>query len=316
MSGYRILNTLNFSTCPEALDVFKGLGTVDTLPWDYDAVLSQIGEYDAYLASTSVVVDAKMIERGKKLRVIGSPATGTDHLDKHAISKAGIVCFDIAKELELICSFTATSELAFTLLLGLNRQLCEAVAATRQGVWAREHFTGFQLSKKTFGILGLGRLGTISARIAQGFGMRVIACDIRDDAQAPGVDRVDFDTLLKESDVLSIHVHLNSDTRGLVDARALGLMKPTAILINTARGAIVDEQALLNALSQKQLAGAGLDVIDGEWLDDILIHPLVQYSRTHDNLLITPHIGGATHESINDARIFMARKVANFLRDL
>jgi len=316
LSRFKILTTLDFSTCPEALDVFHGLADVTVLPWDYDAVFAVIGDYDAYLASTSVLVDAALVEKGKKLKVIGSPATGTDHLDTSAIDAAGITRFDIAKEFDLIRSFTATSELAFTLLLGLNRRLVEAVSATRNGDWARERYSGFQLQGKTFGVLGLGRLGTISARIAQGFGMNVIAFDVRDDALALGVERVAFDELFVRSDVVSVHVHLDYTTRGLVDDRALRLMKPSAILLNTARGAIVDELALLNALKEKRLAGAGVDVIEGEWLEDILVHPLVQYSRENENLLITPHIGGATFESINHARMFMAKKVADYLREI
>lgn len=312
---FKVLNTLDLSGCPEAVAAFDGIATVDTLPWDYDAVLEVIGEYDAYLASTSVRVDAAMVARGKKLKVIGSPATGTDHLDIKAIDAAGIPRFDIARELDLLRSFSATSELGFTLLLGLNRKLCQAAAAVNSGDWARERFTGFQLLGKTLGILGLGRLGTISARIGQGFGMRVIAHDVRD-VSVEGVDMVDFDTLFRQADVVTIHVHLRDDTRHLVDRRALGLMKPNAILINTSRGGLIDEAALLSALQENRIAGAGLDVIDGEWMDDILQHPLVQYARDHDNLLIVPHIGGATTESIYGARVFMARKVAEFLKSL
>ncbi len=315
MPNYRVLNTLRFDGCPEALSVFDGLATVDTLPWDYDAVLGAIGGYDAYLASTSVPIDAVIIARAKRLRVIGSPATGTDHLDLAAIRAAGIACFDIAKEFDLLRSFTATSELTFALLLGLNRNLCAATAAALAGDWARERFTGFQLFGKTLGILGLGRLGTISARIGRGFGMRVIAHDIRD-VRLPDVEMVDFDTLFRLSDALTIHVHLRPETRHIVNERALSLMKPSAILLNTSRGGLIDEAALLTALREKKIAGAGLDVIDGEWMEKIAEHPLVVYARNHDNLLICPHIGGATHESINGARIFMARKVADFLRGL
>lgn len=315
MSRFRILNTLDLSGCPEAVSAFDGIGTVDSIGWDYDAVYEQIGAYDAYLASTSVPVDSAIVTRAPRLRVIGSPSTGTDHLDLAAIEKAGIECFDISKEMELIGGFTATSELAFTLALALNRKICRATRATLDGDWARERFTGFQLYKKTLGILGLGRLGTISARIGNGFGMRVIAHDVRD-VSAPDVTMVDFETLFRDSDVLTVHVHLRPETRGLVNREAMGLMKPGAIFINTSRGAVVEEAALLEALETNRIAGAGLDVIDGEWLDDIGTHPLVRHARTHDNLLISPHIGGATNESIYDARLFMARKVANYLQAL
>ncbi len=314
MDKFRILNTLDFSRCPQALNVFNGIGIVDTLPWDYDTVRSQIHLYDAYLASTSVIIDANMLSDAKRMRVIGSPATGTDHLDLLTMAKMEITCFDISCEYELIESFTATSELAFGLLLSVNRQLFEAVESTMSGLWEREKFTGFQLSGKTFGCLGLGRLGTISARIAQGFGMRVIAHDVDQTKIRNGVENVSVDELFQTSDVISVHVHLNDSTRGLIDERLISLMKKNAILINTSRGAIVNEMALLSALRKKNIAGAGLDIVDGEWTTKIGEHPLISYARDHKNLIITPHIGGATHESIVDARIFMAKKVADFLK--
>lgn len=316
MTGnFKILNTLDFSLCPKALDVFDGIGKVKTLPWCYDTVRSEIHMYDAYLASTSVVLDADMLYAAKRLMVVGSPATGTDHLDLATMRKLNIVCFDISREYSLIESFTATSELAFGLLLSINRQLLEASQSTKQGFWERERFTGFQLSGKTFGCLGLGRLGTISSRIAQGFGMRVIAHDVDKTKTMEGVRNVTLEELFRHSDVISIHVHLNESTSRMVNENLFKLMKKNAILINTSRGAIVDEAALLSALREKKIAGAGLDIVDGEWSATIGEHPLISYAKDHSNLLITPHIGGATTESIVDARVFMANKVAAFLEN-
>jgi len=313
--AYRILNTLDLSGCPEALDVFDGIGTVDTLPADYATVFNVIGEYDAYLPSLKVPVDAALVARAKKLKIIGTPSTGTDHLDLAAIRNANIVCYDIAREFDLINSFSATSELAFGALLALNRKICEGRRAVLDGNWGREAFTGFQLLGKTLGIVGLGRLGRISARIGNGFGMKVIACDVRDVA-APDVTLTTFEEVIREADVLTIHVHLRDDTRGMISREVLAWMKSNAILLNTSRGALVDEPALLEALQAGRIAGACLDVIDGEWLEDVREHPLVRYAQQSPNLLIVPHIGGATHESIYGARIFMARKVADYLKNL
>lgn len=313
--AYRILNTLDLSGCPEALNVFDGIGTVDTLPADYATVSDAIGEYDAYLPSLKVPIDAALVTRAKRLKIIGTPSTGTDHLDLAAIRNANIVCYDIARELDLINSFSATSELAFGALLALNRKICEGRRAVLDGNWGREAFTGFQLLGKTLGIVGLGRLGRISARIGNGFGMKVIACDVRDVA-APDVTLTTFEDVIREADVLTIHVHLRDDTRGMISRDVLARMKSNAILLNTSRGALVDEPALLEALQAGRIAGACLDVIDGEWLEDVREHPLVRYAQQNPNLLIVPHIGGATHESIYGARIFMARKVADYLKNL
>lgn len=313
MAKWRILNTLDLSGAPDAVAELEAMGELVSLPAERAAVLDAIGGFDAYLASASVRIDEEFLGRAKRLRVIGSPSTGTDHMEVEAIRKRGIALFDIAREFDLINSFSATAELAFGLILSLARHLPPAVAAAREGDWARERFSGFQLLGKTLGILGLGRLGTISVRIGNGFAMRVIAHDIRA-VEAPGVETVDFETLLRESDILTVHVHLTEQTRGMIGAAELARMKPGALLINTSRGAVVDETALLAALESGRLGGAGLDVIDGEWLDDKSRHPLIAHARSHDNLVITPHIGGATTESIYGARIFMARKLADFLR--
>jgi len=313
--GYTIVNTLDLVGAPEAVAALQAVGRLQTLPAERLKVLPAMAEADAYLASASVRIDSEFLDAAANLKVIGSPSTGTDHMDLAAIDRRGIVRFDIAREYDLINSFTATAELAFGLVLAVNRRLKPAFAAAERGDWARERFTGFQLSGKTLGVLGLGRLGSISARIGQGFGMRVIAHDIRA-VSLPGVEMVDFAALLASADVLTLHVHLTPATEGLIDAHALGRMKKNAILINTSRGRVVDEAALLAALATGTIAGAGLDVIDGEWLSDEARakHPLVAYARAHDHLVISPHIGGATLESIYGARVFMARKIADWLR--
>lgn len=315
--AWKILNTLDISGAPEAAEALERVGALVSLPAEREVVLPALADIDAYLASASVRIDAEFLDHAPKLRVIGSPSTGTDHMDLAEIDRRGITRFDIAKEFDLINSFSATAELGFGLLLSLNRGIVPGQAQAKQGIWARERFTGFQLLGKTLGILGLGRLGKISARIGKGFGMNVIAHDTAD-VRVDGVEMVGFEELLRRADVLTIHIHLRPETDGLIGRDAFALMKPNALLINTARGRIVDEAALLEALENKTIAGAGLDVVDGEWLsqEELHDHPLIAYSRDHDNLLIVPHIGGATTESIYGARVFMARKLADHLSQL
>jgi len=141
------------------------------------------------------------------------------------------------------------------------------------------------------------------------FRMRVLGCDIRD-RDVPGMAQVDFETLIRESDVLSLHVHLTADTRHIISRDVLARMKCGAILLNTARGDLVDEQALVDALESGHLFAAGVDVFHDEWDPDLASHPLFEYARTHDSLVISPHIAGASVESITGARVFMARKLA------
>ncbi|MDO8599762.1 MAG: NAD(P)-dependent oxidoreductase, partial [bacterium] len=275
-----IVSSMDLSDVPEAVAVLESVGTLLRVSEERAAIVAALRNADAFLTGAAVRVDDALLQAAPRLRVIGAPSTGTDHLDHVAIAARGITLFHLANERALLDTFTATSELAFALLLALIRNIRPAMADAERGIWSRERHTGFQLFGKTFGVLGLGRLGTISARIANGFGMRVIACDVRDVA-APDVTMVDVPTLLRESDVLSLHIHLTPETTGIIGVAALAAMKPGAILLNTSRGKIVDERALLDALRSGHLGGAGLDVIDGEWLsvEERMRHPLIAYAR-------------------------------------
>ncbi len=172
---------------------------------------------------------------------------------------------------------------------------------------------GHQISGKTLGVLGYGRLGTITAQYGKAFRMKVLANDTKDIKPEAGVTMVDLDTLLRESDVLSIHIHLQGN-EGFFDRQKLNKMKSGSILVNTSRGGIIDEQAFIDVLASGPLAGAGIDVINGEWLPNIAEHPLIRYAATHDNLVITPHLGGVTVESQEMTRNFIIRKLTNFLK--
>ena len=157
----------------------------------------------------------------------------------------------------------------------------------------------------------------LSARIGNGFGMRVLAYDIKKTKKENYVKMVNLESLIKRSDIITIHIHLNKYTENLINYEFLKKMKNNAFLINTSRGKIINEEDLLIALKKNLIRGAGLDVIDGEWLDDETRkkHKLIAYARKHSNLLITPHIGGATEESIYYSRVFMAKKIAKKIKE-
>ena len=312
---YRVLNTTDITLCSEIFDVFDEIAEVDHMAPDRSSIEKVIGNYHGYLCSLEIPVDRDFLSRASNLMVIGSPSTGTDHLDLIAIEEAGITCFDISKEYDLINSFTATAELAFASLLALNRKICRASEAVLQGLWPREQYCGFQLSGKVLGLIGLGRLGSICARIGSGFGMNVIGCDIRQ-VCLPSVKQHELEYVIRNSDVIMLNVHLNSETKGMIGRRELGMMKSGAFIVNTSRGALLDECALIDFLGSGHIGGACLDLIDGEWLENKKAHPLVRYAKVNNNLLISPHIGGATKESIFGARKFMANKLANYFREL
>jgi phosphoglycerate dehydrogenase-like enzyme len=284
------------------------------LPEDRDLVLEKIVCADAYLASASIRIDKEFLDCAPNLKLIGSPSTGTDHMDLCLIKSRGIRVLDISKERDLLNEFTATSELAFALILNLYRKVVPAAQSALTGKWERETFSGSQLFGKTLGLVGLGRLGTISAKIGNGFGMNVIGFDPYLENHSVAT-LVSFEEILQKSDIISLHVHLNESTDKLIGRKQFELMKRNCVLINTSRGKIIDEIELLNALQNKLIMGAGLDVIDGEWMSDRdrKTHPLIQYANHNQNLLVLPHIGGSTSESIDGARIFMAKKMARIL---
>tara|TARA_E500000178_G_scaffold352047_1_gene414567 strand:- start:10121 stop:11068 length:948 start_codon:yes stop_codon:yes gene_type:complete len=310
----KTLNTLDVSDITNFNEIFKGISKIKNIKPKRALVLEEIKDADAYLASASIRIDRQFLDNASKLKVIGSPSTGVDHMDLDLIKEKKIKCYDISKEFKLINSFTATSELAFSLILALNRKIIPAIVDSKKGVWSREKFQGFQLHGKTLGIIGLGRLGKISAKIGLGFGMKIIANDIKK-INYKNIKMVSLEEIAKKSDIISIHVHLNNLTKNLINQNFFNNMKKTSFVVNTARGKIINERDLLYSLKNKIIAGAGLDVIDGEWLSQKKRseHKLIKYARNNNNLLITPHVGGSTKESIQNARIFMARKVAKFL---
>ena len=203
------------------------------------------------------------------------------------------------------------------LLLACMRHFRTAVGYALAGKWnkepsAREELRGRQLFERTLGVLGVGRLGTMTAGFGKGFQMKVLGCDLKS-FSLPGVEQVDFDTLMAQSDAISIHIHMTPENYHLFNAETFGNMKEGAVLINTSRGDIVDEQALLEALESRRLSAYGADVVHDEWRSDLRENPLIRYARHHNNLVLTPHIGGDTYRSVIDARIFSARKLVHFL---
>ncbi|MEX2172521.1 MAG: NAD(P)-dependent oxidoreductase [Pirellulales bacterium] len=292
-----ILSMADIAACPDVLKPLDSIGDVVELPASQEVLVERIHEFDAFLTSLTVETNRAVLQAATKLQVIATASTGRDHIDVSEAERRGITVLSLKDDIEFLRSITSTAELTWALLLAVVRKLPAAIAAARQGRWGRDEFRGTQLSGKTLGIVGYGRLGRMVAEYGRAFGMRTLVCDVRPLQTPVGVEQVTFDELLQRSDVVSIHVHLSNETRHLLDAKAFASMKPGAILVNTSRGGVIDEAALLNALESGHLAGAGLDVIDGEWRNDLVDHPLIRYASHHENLLISPHIGGVTCES-------------------
>ncbi|MBN1942826.1 MAG: hypothetical protein JW849_05970 [Phycisphaerae bacterium] len=308
-----VLCAADLAHSPKAREILENACKVLYTPATPEALQEHLPEADAYLASLHVQLTKELIEKSPRLKAIATPSTGLDHIDIQATKDRGIAVLGLKDDREFLDRITSTAELAWGLLLACVRRIPEAFASVREGQWGRDRYRGRQLTGKTLGILGCGRLGTIVSQYGLAFRMNVIGNDVRP-VNLPGVRMVSFDELISRSDVLSIHIHLTPENRRLIDRDVLKRMKPGAVLINTSRGAILDESALLEALQTGNLT-AGLDVIEGEWDEQIGNHPLVEYARTHENLIITPHVGGVTHEAQEMAYARAAEKLVAYFSE-
>ncbi len=269
--------------------------------------------YDVVWIRLGHQLDARRLESARRCRVIATPVTGLDHVDLEACAARGIRVVSLRGEVAFLRSIRATAEHTVALTLALLRRLPAAHAHVLEGGWDRDLFRGQELHDKVVGLVGVGRLGTLVAGYFRAFGAQVIGYDPRPDYPHAVAERVDtLEGLLARADIVSLHVSYDARTRHLVDARALAAMKPGAVLINTARGGVLDDRALLAALERGHLAGAALDVIDGEPAvgHD---HPLVAFARTSDRLVLTPHLGGNTYESFEKTEMFLAGRVLEAL---
>lgn len=298
---------------PAARALLSPLGEVVEEPLTRSQLIAALPEVDVLIVRLGHRLDRELLAAGARLRAVVSATTGLDHIDLDYATEKGIQVLSLRGETEFLRGVTATAEHSWALLLSLIRRVGPATASVLRGEWRRDDFRGHQLAGRRLGIVGLGRLGSQVAQYGMAFRMSVAAFDPQADRWVEGVERVDsLGGLLAQSDVLSLHLPLNNNTRGLINAAAFGHLPAGALLINTSRGAIVREDALLAALRSGRLGGAGLDVLAEETELALRASPLISYAAQHENLLITPHLGGATYESMEATEIFMARKLTAF----
>jgi D-3-phosphoglycerate dehydrogenase / 2-oxoglutarate reductase len=271
-----------------------------------EELLERIGPYDGLIVRSATQVTAEVIERAENMKAIGRAGIGVDNIDIEAASKKGILVAN-APESNTI----AAAEHTLGLVLAAARRIPAADNSLRGGEWKRSAFKGVEVAEKTLGLVGLGHVGTIVARGALGMGMRVLAYDpyVSDDRmRSMNVIRAEtVDAVLEQSDFVSLHVPRTPQTMRMVDEAALERMKPSAYLVNVARGGIVDEVALYNALKEGQIAGAALDVFQEEPTTDSPLFAL-------PNVVVTPHLGASTVEAQDRAGVTAAEQVARALR--
>jgi D-3-phosphoglycerate dehydrogenase len=261
---------------------------------------ADIGDYDAIVIRSATKLDAGLIERAEKLKVIGRAGVGVDNVDVEAATRRGIVVAN-APESTVI----SAAEHTIGLLLALSRHIPQAHAALKDGRWERSRYGGLELAGKTLGVLGFGRIGQQVARRALGLEMRVVAHDpfvARERFRELGVERAESrDEVLSAADFLTLHLPLTAETRGSIDAAAFAAMRDGARLVNAARGELVDENALLEALRSGKLAAAALDVFGSEPYSG----PLLEL----ENVVATPHLAASTEEAQDRAGVIVAEQV-------
>jgi D-3-phosphoglycerate dehydrogenase len=301
---YRILVADDLAE--DGLAILRTVGDVTVQKgMDEAALRTALAGQHALVVRSATQVTARSLELADELAVIGRAGIGVDNIDVAAATARGIVVMNTHE-----AGAVTTGEHALALLLALARQVPAADASVRKGLWEKSRFTGVELHQKQLGILGLGRIGRVVAERARGLGMVVAAYDpfVTQQTAPAYVRMLDLDELLATSDFVTVHVPLGDDTRHLLDRKRLFAMKPGARLVHAARGGIVDEAALCDALQQGRLAGAALDVFEQE--------PLPQDSplRKAPNLVLTPHLGASTHEAKQSVSVEMSRQVAQCLQ--
>ncbi|HEX5066321.1 MAG TPA: phosphoglycerate dehydrogenase, partial [Myxococcota bacterium] len=296
------------SLAPEGFEILQkaqGLQVVDAPGLSPADLLKAIADADALVIRSATKVTKEVIAAGARLAVVGRAGIGVDNVDVPAATAKGIVVMNTPGG-----NTVTTAEHALALLISLARHIPQATASMKAGKWEKNRFVGMELYNRTLGVIGLGNIGRIVAERAQGLGMKVIAHDpflSADAAAKMDVELVDLDTLLARADAISVHVPKTKETTGLLGKRAFAKAKKGVLLVNAARGGIVDEDALLEALNEGRVAGAGLDVFVEEPAK--AGHPLI----VHERVVCTPHLGASTEQAQVNVSIAVAEQIRDFL---
>jgi len=271
-----------------------------------DELCEIIGDFDGLIIRSATQVTPRVIEKAGRLRVVGRAGIGVDNVDIPAASRRGIVVMNTPTG-----NSVTTAEHALALLASLARRIPQAVSSMRSGKWEKSKFQGREIAFKTLGIIGLGNIGRIVADRAQGLKMKVIGVDpvmSSDRAAELGIELVELDELFERADFVTIHAPLTPDTKNMISDAAFKKMKSSSLLVNAARGGIVDEEALARAVGEGEIAGAALDVFTKEPIDPD--HPLLRL----DNVLCTPHLGASTSEAQERVAVEIAEQAIGYLQ--
>ncbi len=292
------------SLSKEGVEIMKAVAEVDVKTGLKEAeIIPIIGNYEGLVVRSQTQVTAPIIEAGKKLIIIGRAGVGVDNIDLEAATRRGILVVNAPTG-----NTISAAEHAVALMMSLARHIPNANFALKAGKWERSKFTGTEVRGKTLGIIGLGNVGSAVARRARGLEMKLIGYDpfvSQDHARNLQVEIVTLEKLYKEADFITLHIPLTAQTKEMIGAKELATMKPTVRIINTARGGLINEEALANALKEKKITGAAVDVFPQEPCTSSILFSL-------ENAIVTPHLGASTAE----AQVMAASDVAEQIVDV
>jgi D-3-phosphoglycerate dehydrogenase len=304
---FKVLATDNVSqTGLKLLAEEKRVGLDIRPPLPREQLKQSIGAYHAIIIRSATTLDRELLDHAQNLQLIIRAGIGVDNIDVDAATEKGILVANTPRG-----NATTTAEHTMAMISSLARHIPQAHFKMKQGEWEKKKFLGTELKGKTIGLIGLGNIGAIVAKIAQGYTMQVLAYDPyvpEAVAQQLGAHKVELDDLLKQSDIITIHAPLNENTRHLINENAFAKMKSTVLLVNCARGGIVNETDLAKALKSKRIAGAAVDVFEQEPIPEN--HPFFEL----DNLIMTPHLGASTVEAQEGVTVDASLLVLEYLK--
>jgi len=290
----------------EAIKMLKEKHEVVFSELDPKGLLNEIEKYDALVIRSRTKVTKEVIKKGKNLKVIGRAGVGVDNIDVPEATKRKIPVVNAPGG-----ATVSVAELTFAHMLSLARNLSKSDKTMKNGLWEKKKLKGTELCDKTLGLVGSGRIGAEVGKRAKAFGMKVIVYDpylSKETAEKHGFEIADLDSLLKNSDFISIHTPLTDETKKMIDEKEFKKMKNTAFIVNCARGGIIDENALYNSLKEGKIRGAALDVYENE-------PPKNSPLLTLDNIVFTPHIGASTKEAQIRAGTITVEQVLKVLKN-
>jgi D-3-phosphoglycerate dehydrogenase len=304
MTAPKVLISDSMSSQAFAIFEERGIDVVQPGKLSEAELFDMIGDFDGLAIRSATRVTAEMLEHTTRLKVVGRAGIGVDNVDVPGCTRRGIIVMNTP-----LGNAITTAEHAMAMMLSLARHIPQANSSTRAGKWEKSRFMGMELTGKLLGLIGAGNIGSIVAQKAIGYGLRVQAYDpflTEDRADKMGVVKVDLETLLTNSDIVSLHVPKTPETSNIIDATALNKMKKDSLLVNCARGGLVDELALYAALENGHLKGAALDVYAVEPAKE---NPLFEL----DNVICTPHLGASTIEAQEKVAIQVAEQISEYL---